>query len=200
MLAHVWNFVALLAFVFCSASLADNAPARPNFVLLLADDQGWAGTSVAMRPDIEGSRSSVIETPRLEKLAESGMVFSAAYAPAPVCAPTRISLQTGQTCAQTPRTTRPSRRSSKGAADRRRWRNVAALGEHGGPVERHSTAPTSRATRRLGPWAPWIRMPSISAVRLEPVIQTASEPSGASPNRASATGKSANTRSTGNSA
>ncbi|MEO0588501.1 MAG: sulfatase-like hydrolase/transferase, partial [Planctomycetota bacterium] len=35
----------------------------------------------------------------LEMLAEDGMVFSAAYAPAPVCAPTRASLLTGMSCA-----------------------------------------------------------------------------------------------------
>ena len=40
-----------------------------------------------------------MQTPYLEMLAEDGMVFSAAYAPAPVCAPTRASLLTGMSCA-----------------------------------------------------------------------------------------------------
>lgn len=63
---------------------------------MLADDQGWSGLSVPMHPEISGSRSSVVETPSLEKLAAQGMRFSAAYAPASVCSPTRISLQTGK--------------------------------------------------------------------------------------------------------
>ena len=73
---------------------------RPNIVFMLADDQGWNGLSVAMHPDIPGSRSDVTHTPSLEKLAAQGMRFSAAYAPAPVCSPTRASLLTGKSPAQ----------------------------------------------------------------------------------------------------
>lgn len=77
--------------------VALKADERPNIVLMLADDQAWNGLSVAMHPDWPWSASNVIETPNLEKLAARGMRFSAAYAPAPVCSPTRISLQTGRT-------------------------------------------------------------------------------------------------------
>src|SRR5205823_2899333 len=76
------------------------AAQRPNIVLMLADDQGWAGTSVAMHPDIGASKSELFQTPNLEQLAAQGMRFSAAYAPAPVCSPTRISIQTGKSPAQ----------------------------------------------------------------------------------------------------
>ncbi|MAG94349.1 MAG: sulfatase [Planctomycetaceae bacterium] len=69
---------------------------RPNIVFMLSDDQNWSGLSVAMHPDIPNSKSDVIDTPNLEKLARQGMRFSAAYAPASVCSPTRISLQTGK--------------------------------------------------------------------------------------------------------
>ena len=69
---------------------------RPNIVFMLADDQGWNGTSVAMHPDIRGSKSDIFHTPNLEKLAAQGMRFSAGYAPASVCSPTRISLMTGK--------------------------------------------------------------------------------------------------------
>ncbi|MEQ9460508.1 MAG: sulfatase [Phycisphaeraceae bacterium] len=72
----------------------------PNIILMLADDQSWNGTSVQMHPDLPDSRSSVIETPNLERLAREGMRFSAAYAPAPVCSPTRASIMTGQTPAR----------------------------------------------------------------------------------------------------
>lgn len=73
---------------------------RPNIVFMLSDDQGWNGLSVAMHPDVPGSKGDIYHTPNLEKLAAQGMRFSAAYAPAPVCSPTRISLQTGKSPAQ----------------------------------------------------------------------------------------------------
>lgn len=69
---------------------------RPNIVFMLSDDQSWNGLSVAMHPEIAGSRGSSYHTPNLERLASEGMRFSAGYAPAPVCSPTRISLQTGR--------------------------------------------------------------------------------------------------------
>lgn len=82
----------LCAFLTSSAAAAD----RPNIVLMLADDQGWSGTSVAMHLDVAASKSDIYRTPNLERLAAQGMRFSAAYAPAPVCSPTRISIQTGK--------------------------------------------------------------------------------------------------------
>ena len=69
---------------------------RPNIVFMLSDDQAWNGLSVPMHPDLDWSKSSIVETPNLERLAAQGMRFSAAYAPASVCSPTRISLQTGK--------------------------------------------------------------------------------------------------------
>jgi arylsulfatase A-like enzyme len=80
----------------CAAWGADH----PNIILMLSDDQGWAGLSVAMHPEIEGSRSTIHHTPNLEKLAAQGMRFSMGYSPAPVCSPTRISIQTGKSPAQ----------------------------------------------------------------------------------------------------
>jgi arylsulfatase A-like enzyme len=68
---------------------------RPNILYMMSDDQAWNGLSAKMHPDNESSKSSVIQTPVLEKLATEGMRFSKAYAPSPVCSPTRISFQTG---------------------------------------------------------------------------------------------------------
>lgn len=76
------------------------AAERPNIVFMLSDDQSWNGLSAPMHPDIPGSKGDIFHTPNLEKLAAQGMRFSAAYAPAPVCSPTRISLQTGKSPAQ----------------------------------------------------------------------------------------------------
>jgi arylsulfatase A-like enzyme len=89
----------LAAILFAPTILRAAEPPRPNIILMLADDQGWNGTSVAMHPDAPGSKSDVHKTPNLEKLAAQGMRFSAAYAPAPVCSPTRISILTGRSLA-----------------------------------------------------------------------------------------------------
>ena len=91
------RIAALVSLVLLSSHCAWAAEAqRPNIVFMLSDDQGWNGLSVAMHPEIPSSKSDVIDTPNLEKLAAQGMRFSTAYAPSPVCAATRISLQTGK--------------------------------------------------------------------------------------------------------
>lgn len=72
----------------------------PNFIFILADDQGWNGTSVQMMHSEPLSKSDYYETPNLEELANKGIKFSNAYASAPVCAPSRYSLQFGKTPAR----------------------------------------------------------------------------------------------------
>ncbi len=72
----------------------------PSFVLILADDQGWNGTSVAMHPQRDDAQSDYYRTPNLERLARGGMRFCQGYAPAALCCPTRRSIQFGQTPAR----------------------------------------------------------------------------------------------------
>ena len=64
------------------------------------DDQGWTDSSVRMMKDREDSRSDFYETPNMERMAKEGMIFSSAYAPAPVCTPTRYSILYGKTPAK----------------------------------------------------------------------------------------------------
>jgi len=89
--------------ILCASSVAmaaDARKAKPNIVLILTDDQGWADTSVPMIKGREDSRSDFYRTPALERLAREGMVFSNAYSPAPVCSPARHSIQFGKTPAR----------------------------------------------------------------------------------------------------
>ncbi len=72
-----------------------DSTSRPNIVLLVADDQDWAGLSVRMDPEEPGSASSFVQTPRIEQWAESGVRFTRGYSPSPVCSPSRASIQTG---------------------------------------------------------------------------------------------------------
>jgi arylsulfatase A-like enzyme len=70
--------------------------ARPNFVVLMAEAQGWAQTSVLMDDRVPASRSRVFSTPALERLARSGMRFTYGYALSPRCTPSRAALFTGR--------------------------------------------------------------------------------------------------------
>lgn len=60
-----------------------------NIVLILADDLGWADTTLY-------GKTSLHETPNIERLAARGMTFSNAYSASPICSPTRGSIMTGQ--------------------------------------------------------------------------------------------------------
>ncbi len=77
----------------------------PSFVFILVDDMGWTGLSVVSDDRISDSKSDFYQTPHLVRLAEEGMRFSNAYAPAPMCTPTRASLLTGKSPAQLHMTT-----------------------------------------------------------------------------------------------
>ncbi len=80
--------------------VAADAPLPPSFLLILADDQSWVGTSQRMVPGDPVTASDYHRTPRIEQLAARGMLFTDGYAPAPYCCPTRRSLQVGQTPAR----------------------------------------------------------------------------------------------------
>ncbi len=73
---------------------------KPNFVFIYADDMGWTGTSVEMIPGDARTKSDYYHTPNIEKLASMGMRFSAAYAPAAMCTPSRAAVLTGKTPAE----------------------------------------------------------------------------------------------------
>lgn len=95
-LLHVIVIFALLA--SCrpggAESIADDTGSKsPNFIFVLVDDQGWTGTSVQMMDSDSLSMSDYHSTPNLEKLAFNGRRFSHAYSAAPVCAPSRYSIQ-----------------------------------------------------------------------------------------------------------
>ena len=64
------------------------AAARPNIVLVLADDQGWGETGYNRHP--------YLQTPVLDEMSASGLRFYRFYAAAPNCSPTRTSILTGR--------------------------------------------------------------------------------------------------------
>lgn len=72
----------------------------PNIVFIFVDDQGWNGTSHPMDSSRSDAQSDYYQTPVVASLAQQGMTFSQAYAPAPKCSPSRSSILTGQTTAK----------------------------------------------------------------------------------------------------
>ena len=95
-----WVACALVCCFSCSSESTRKLPPSPNFILVLVDDQAWNGTSVEMTPGVAESASDFHETPHLETLAANGMRFSNARACAPVCAPSRYSIQFGKSPAR----------------------------------------------------------------------------------------------------
>jgi arylsulfatase A-like enzyme len=91
---------AYLVFFLVLYTSCENSKPQPNIILILTDDQGWTDSSVPMIKDREDSKSDFYETPNLERFAKDGLVFSSAYAPAPVCTPTRYSILYGKTPAK----------------------------------------------------------------------------------------------------
>lgn len=65
------------------------AAAKPNILVLLADDMGY-GDPRCYNPQ------SKITTPNLDRLAREGMRFTDAHAPGPLCHPSRYGLLTGR--------------------------------------------------------------------------------------------------------
>jgi arylsulfatase A-like enzyme len=70
-----------------SKAAPDGKPLRPNIVLIVADDMGYA--------DAGFNGCKEIKTPHLDKLAAAGTVLKSFYVQ-PVCSPTRAVLMTGR--------------------------------------------------------------------------------------------------------
>lgn len=70
------------------AAPKDDRADRPNVVLIVADDLGWA--------DLGCYGSAFHRTPHLDRLAAGGLRWTDAYAACPVCSPTRAALLTGR--------------------------------------------------------------------------------------------------------
>ena len=74
---------AMLTFASSCAELAE----KPNIIIVLADDLGWA--------DVGYNGNQCLETPYIDKLAREGMVFDRFYPSAANCAPSRASIMSG---------------------------------------------------------------------------------------------------------
>ncbi len=81
--------LAILGTLLATPATVNAAEARPNVVLILADDFG-AMDIAANNP------RTFYETPNIDRLAARGMRFTKGYSACPVCSPTRASIMTGK--------------------------------------------------------------------------------------------------------
>ena len=84
-------FVCLLSL---SPVLVAAEAARPNIIIIYADDQGFGDASCL-------NADSGFQTPDLDRLAKVGVVFPNAHSPDTVCTPSRYGLLTGRYCWRT---------------------------------------------------------------------------------------------------
>jgi arylsulfatase A-like enzyme len=79
------TLLALIA-LFPPARAAE--PARPNIVLIYADDLGYG--------DVGCYGATAVKTPNCDRLAQEGLRFTSAYATSATCTPSRYSMLTGE--------------------------------------------------------------------------------------------------------
>lgn len=83
------GFLLIISIVFycCRTTEAVKPQIQPNIILLLSDDHG--------AEDLGCMGNKDVTTPFMDQLASEGTLFTNAFAPASVCAPSRSSLYTG---------------------------------------------------------------------------------------------------------
>ena len=82
----------LAAALLALLALECAAAAKPNILFILIDDMGWMDLGCQGNPHLR--------TPNIDRFATEGVRFTDAYAPAPVCSPTRAALMTGHSPAR----------------------------------------------------------------------------------------------------
>src|SRR5262249_23581190 len=80
--------LGFLSILFSGQVLADNDTRRPNVVLIVADDLGYADVGVYGCKDVP--------TPHIDSLAKHGVRCTSGYVSGPYCSPTRAGLMTGR--------------------------------------------------------------------------------------------------------
>ena len=79
----------LVGFISCQTK-SEVKTNKPNILLIVVDDQGYADFSPFENHD------KSISTPNITRIGASGTVFTQAYTTAPVCSPSRVGLITGK--------------------------------------------------------------------------------------------------------
>ena len=84
------NIVLFILMLGFSGMQIFAANQKPNIVLIMADDLGYADMSFLP------FASKDVQTPGIDRIAKAGIYFSNAYATSPICSPARAGLATGR--------------------------------------------------------------------------------------------------------
>ena len=76
MIRNIFKIIIIL--IFCSH--LSYSVDKPNFILILTDDQAWSGSSIRMDSRVSDSFGDGYITPSIKRLANEGIRFSNAYA------------------------------------------------------------------------------------------------------------------------
>ncbi|MEO1983296.1 MAG: sulfatase-like hydrolase/transferase, partial [Fuerstiella sp.] len=84
------NALLLLSLLTFCATASSAETLKPNFLIIVTDDQGYADLSAFEH------HASDVHTPNTDRLAARGVLFTEAYVSAPVCSPSRAGWTTGR--------------------------------------------------------------------------------------------------------
>lgn len=83
----VFFCIVFAAGISLRAEVRTDQSEKPNFLIIITDDQRWDGAGYAGNP--------IIHTPNMDKLASEGSFFTNAFVTTPICAASRASILTG---------------------------------------------------------------------------------------------------------
>lgn len=83
-----WRGLILVLGLSPVGNLLAVAPARPNILFIMTDQQRW--------DSFGANGNTLVKTPSLDRLAASGANFTHAFVASPVCVPSRVSFFTGR--------------------------------------------------------------------------------------------------------
>jgi len=81
----LWRTLCALPLLILPATVFG---ARPNFIVIMADDIGFG--------DVSAYGSKALRTPNIDRLAAEGVPFTSGYCSASTCTPTRYSFRVGR--------------------------------------------------------------------------------------------------------
>ncbi|MDC0177464.1 sulfatase-like hydrolase/transferase [Polaribacter sp.] len=88
------TLILLSTLLFTVSNYAQTQGSRPNIILILADDLGYADVGFNRDGTFPTDRG-VIPTPNIDALANSGIILKNAHVAHPFCGPSRVALLTG---------------------------------------------------------------------------------------------------------
>lgn len=89
------KFIVLGLFMFSGYAEAQTTNTKPNILMIVADDLGYADVGFNRGADFPADRG-IIPTPNLDLLASNGAICTSAHVAHPFCGPSRAALMTGR--------------------------------------------------------------------------------------------------------